>query len=91
MTRQVYNKIGIAELQIQRYKEARKDFEKAIKTTRILPTPTTISAPIFYEQKKIWPAIKQYQKALKLDETSARITATWAQRYFAKKDFEKAA
>jgi tetratricopeptide (TPR) repeat protein len=87
---QVYNKIGIAELQIQRYKEARKDFEKAIKNDKTLANAYNNLGAVFYEQKKYGPAIKQYQKALKIDPDVATYYCNMGAANFAKKDFEKA-
>ena len=40
----LYNKIGINELQMGRFSDARKDFERAIKATGSWPTLTTIWA-----------------------------------------------
>jgi tetratricopeptide (TPR) repeat protein len=87
---EIYNKIGIAELQIQRYKEARKDFEKAIKADRNFANAYNNLGAVYYEQKKYGPAIKQYQKALKLDPDVATYFCNMGAAYFARKDFERA-
>ena len=44
--RSVFNKIGICQLMMQRYKEAKKNFEHAIQADRNTPTPITISASL---------------------------------------------
>ncbi|HEY7096822.1 MAG TPA: tetratricopeptide repeat protein [Terriglobales bacterium] len=85
-----YNKIGIVELQIQRYKEARKDFEKAIKADRNFSNAYNNLGAVYYEQKKYGSAIKQYEKALKLQPDIATFYCNMGAAYFAKKDFEKA-
>ena len=41
-TASLLNKMGICHLMLQRYKEARKNFNRAIKTDQPMPTPTTI-------------------------------------------------
>jgi tetratricopeptide (TPR) repeat protein len=87
---EVYNKVGIAELQIQRYKEARKDFERAIKYDKTLANAYNNLGAVFYEQKKYGAAIKQYQKALKLDPDVATYYCNMGAANFAKKDFELA-
>jgi tetratricopeptide (TPR) repeat protein len=87
---EVYNKAGIAELQIQRYKEARKDFEKAIKNDKTLANAYNNLGAVLYEQKKYGPALKQYRKALKLDPDVATYYCNMGAANFAKKDFEEA-
>jgi tetratricopeptide (TPR) repeat protein len=42
--RSLLNKIGITNLMMQRYREAKKSFERSIKANRNLPMPTTIAA-----------------------------------------------
>lgn len=86
---EVYNKIGIAELQIQRYKEARKDFERAIKADRDFANAYNNLGAVYYEQKKYGPAIKQYKKALKLQPDVATYYCNMGAAFFAKKDFEE--
>ncbi len=87
---EVYNKIGIAELQIQRYKEAHRDFEKAIKADRKFANAYNNLGAVYYEQKKYGAAIKQYQKALKLEADVATYYCNMGAAFFAKKDFEQA-
>jgi tetratricopeptide (TPR) repeat protein len=87
---EVYNKVGIVELQIQRYKEARKDFERAIKSDRDFANGYNNLGAVFYEQKKYGAAIKQYKKALKLQDQVATYYCNMGAAYFAKKDFEEA-
>jgi tetratricopeptide (TPR) repeat protein len=70
----LYNKIGINELQMARFGEARRDFEKAIKNDRQFADAYNNLGVIYYLQKK-------YGKAVKLYEDAA---------YFSRKQFEKA-
>ncbi len=62
----LYNKIGINELQMGRFAEARKDFERAIKNDRQFADAYNNLGVIYYLQKKYGKAIKQYEKAIKL-------------------------
>jgi len=87
---EVYNKIGIVELQIQRYKEAHRDFDKAIKADRNFANAYNNLGAVYYEQKKYGAAIKQYQKALKLEADVATYYCNMGAAYFAKKEFEQA-
>ena len=59
----VYNKAGIAELLMQRYKEAGKDFERAIHFDHQYADALNNLGVIDYESKKYGKAIKQYEKA----------------------------
>jgi tetratricopeptide (TPR) repeat protein len=84
------NKLGIVELQVQRYKEARKHFEKAIKIERTFATAYNNLGSVYYGQRKYGSAIKQYRKAIQLEPAVASFHANLGAAYFAKKDFEAA-
>jgi tetratricopeptide (TPR) repeat protein len=86
----VYNKVGIAELLMQRYKEAGKDFEKAAHLDHKYADAVNNLGVIDYEQKKYAKAIKQYEKAIKLRPDSASFYSNQGAAYFGKKEFEKA-
>ena len=84
------NKIGITELLMQRYKEARKSFERAIRSDRKYPDPYNNLGVVSYESKKFGDAIKRYQQAIKLDDSSASFYSNLGAAYFSKRDFEPA-
>jgi len=86
----LYNKIGITELLLQRFKEAGKDFERAIKLKRDYADAYNNLGVIRYEQKKYGKAISQYEKAIKLDSSMGSYFSNLGAAYFAKKEFEKA-
>jgi len=86
----VYNKLGIAELQMQRYKDARKDFEKSIKLDRTFASTYNNLGAVYSAQKKYSAAIKQYKKAIQLEPGVATFYANMGAAYFARKDFEPA-
>ncbi len=86
----VYNKMGIAELLLQRFKEAGKSFEKATKLKKDYADAYNNLGVIRYEQKKYGNAIKQYEKAIKIEATSGSYFSNLGAAYFAKKEFEKA-
>lgn len=87
---EVHNKAGIAELLMQRYKEAGKEFERAIHLDRLYADAVNNLGVIDYEEKKYGKAIKQYEKALKLRADSASFYSNMGAAYFGKKEFEKA-
>jgi tetratricopeptide (TPR) repeat protein len=86
----IYNKLGIAELQIQRYKEARRHFEKAIRIERMFASAYNNLGSVYYGQRKYGTAIKQYRKAIQLEPAVASFHANMGAAYFAKKDFDAA-
>jgi tetratricopeptide (TPR) repeat protein len=86
----VLNKRGIVELQMQHYKQARKDFEKAIKLDRTFASTYNNLGAVFFTQKKYGAAIKQYQKAIQLAPDVATYYANIGTAYFAKNEFELA-
>ncbi len=86
----LWNKIGITELLMQRYKEARKSFEKAIHCDRKYPDAYNNLGVIYYEVKKYGAAVKHYQQAIALDGTSASFFNNLGAAYFSKREFEPA-
>jgi tetratricopeptide (TPR) repeat protein len=86
----VCNKLGITELMLQRFKEAGKDFERAIKANRKFAEAYNNLGVINYERRKYRPAIKQYKKALAIQADSASFYSNLGAAYFARREFEDA-
>jgi len=84
------NKIGITQLMMQRYKEARKCFEHAIRFDHEFADAYNNLGVVFYEGKKFGAAVKQYQKAIAKDDSSPSFYSNLGAAYFSKKDFEPA-
>jgi tetratricopeptide (TPR) repeat protein len=84
------NKIGIVELLMQRYKEARKSFEHSIKADHNYADAYNNLGVILYETKKYGGAVKEYEKAIERDGSSASFFSNLGAAYFSKKDFEHA-
>jgi tetratricopeptide (TPR) repeat protein len=104
------NKIGIVQLQMVHYSEARKCFEAAIRINRGYADAHNNLGVDYYLQESAkqaaklhagsdlasWSsgdfgrAIKEYRKAIKLQEDSASFYSNLGTAYFAKKDFAKA-
>ena len=83
------NKVGIAELMMQRYKESKKTFDQAIKADRQYADAYNNLGVVLYEEKKYGAAIKQYNKAISIDSTSASFFSNLGAALFSKKDFDK--
>ncbi len=86
----LYNKVGINELQMARFGEARRDFEKAIKVDRQFADAYNNLGVIYYLQKKYGKAVKQYEAAIKLRQDSGSFYSNLGAAYFSRKEFEKA-
>jgi len=104
------NKIGIVQLQLLRYSDARKSFEAAIRINRGYADAHNNLGVDYYLQESAketaklragapvssWTsgdfgrAIKEYRKAIKLQEDSASFHSNLGSAYFAKKDFANA-
>jgi tetratricopeptide (TPR) repeat protein len=84
------NKIGITELMMQRYKEAKRSFERSIHADREFADAYNNLGVVFYEAKHYSAALKQYRQAIEMDDTSASFFSNLGAAYFSKKEFEPA-
>lgn len=84
------NKTGICQLMMQRYKEAKKSFERAIKTNKKHADAYNNLGVIYYEEKNYGKAIKAYTKALAINPDAASYYSNLGAAYFGKKEFDKA-
>lgn len=84
------NKIGITELMIQRYREAKKSFDQAVKADRKFADAYNNRGVVLYEVRKYGAAVKEYRRAIALDATSASFFSNLGAALFAKKEFEPA-
>lgn len=82
------NKIGIAELMMQRYHDAKKTFEQAIKADRKFADAYNNLGVVYYEERKYGPSVKQYRRAIAIDEGSASFYSNLGAALFSKKEFE---
>lgn len=85
-----YNKIGITQLRLGRYYDARKNFEKSVKINPKYAFAVNNVAVANYLNKKYGRAIKYYKRALEMEPENASFHSNLGSAYFAKKDLEKA-
>jgi tetratricopeptide (TPR) repeat protein len=85
----LYNKIGIAQLLMQRWSDSRKSFERAIKADRQYADAYNNLGVIFYIGKKYGKAIDRYNKAIRLKDDAASYYSNLGAAFFSKKEFEK--
>jgi len=84
------NKVGITELMMQRYDEAKKSFERAIKADHKFADACNNLGVVYYEERKYSAAVKEYHKAIALDGASASFFSNLGAALFSKKEFEPA-
>ena len=90
-TGSLLNKMGICDLMMQRFKEARRNFNRAIKADHSHADAYNNLGVVYYEQREYGKAIKNYEKAVTLNAEAASYYSNLGAAYFAKKQFEKAA
>lgn len=84
------NKVGITELMMQRYREAKKSFDQSIKADRKFADAYNNRAVVLYEERKYGAAVKEYRRAIALDGSSASFFSNLGAALFAKKNFDPA-
>jgi tetratricopeptide (TPR) repeat protein len=88
----LFNKIGICQLMLRRYKEGKKSFEHSIKANSTLSNAYNNLGVIYYQSKSYNKAIKQYDKAIAIEGSdAASFYSNRGAAYFGKKQFDKAA
>ena len=85
---ELYNKIGIVELEAQNFGIATKAFKRSIKLDKLYAEPYNNLGATFYLLKKPKAAIKQYGKALKLNDQNASFHANLGTAYLTRKQFD---
>jgi tetratricopeptide (TPR) repeat protein len=84
------NKIGITELMMQRYREAKKSFEQSIKADRQFADAYNNLGVVYYKNRKYGTAVKEYRRALAIDGASASFYSNLGAALFSRKEFEPA-
>lgn len=84
------NKIGITELMMQRYHDAKKSFDRAIKANRTFADAYNNLGVVYYEEQKYGAAIKQYRRAIGLNDAAASFYSNLGAALFSKREFEPA-
>lgn len=87
----IYNKAGIAELQMYHFKLSRKYFEHAIKLDRQFADAYNNLGVVYYKDRKYGPAVKQYEEAIQLKSSVASYYSNLGAVYYTEKDWMKAA
>jgi len=86
----IYNKAGICELLIQRFRDAQKDFEHSMKLDHQFADAYNNLGVVYYEWRKYGKAIKEYEKAIHLNPDAASYYSNLGAAYYSKKEWENA-
>jgi tetratricopeptide (TPR) repeat protein len=89
-TAALLNKMGITELMMQRYREAKKSFDQSIKADRKYADAYNNLGVVYYEEQRFGPAVKEYRRAIAIDATSASFFSNLGAALFSQKQFEPA-
>jgi len=84
------NKVGMSQLLLHRYREAKKSFDRAIKSDKKYANAYANLAVVYYEETNYGKSIRYYDKAISLDAEEAVFYSNRAASLFAKKEYEKA-
>ncbi len=86
------NKLGISELEMMRYHDAKKDFERAIKLDKNYAEAYNNLGVIYYaDDHNNRRAVRSYEHAIKINPNHASFHSNLGTALFARKQFEKAA
>jgi len=86
----IYNKMGITQLQLRHFYEARKSFQKAVAIDRGNSQAMNNLGVVFYYDKKYGRAIKYYKRAITMGPDNASYHSNLGSAYFSKKDLPNA-
>jgi len=84
------NKLGMSQLLLRRYKEARRNFERAIKLDKNYANAYANLGVVYYQTGNNTKSIHYYDKAILIDDSQAVYYNNRAASLFAKKQFERA-
>jgi tetratricopeptide (TPR) repeat protein len=86
----VLNKMGMAQIQMSRFDEAKKSFEKSLKIDKTYSKAQNNLGSVYYRNKKYGRAVKYFKRAIELEPDAASFHGNLASAYVGLKDLEKA-
>jgi len=89
-TASLHNKLGVSWLQLSKYPEARKEFQRAVREDKSYAEGHNNLAVVYYVNRQYSSAIKEYERAIHINPNSASFHSNLGSAYFSHKDFAKA-
>ncbi len=86
----LWNKIGIAQIRLTRFDDAKKSFERALKLDKDLADAMGNLGATYYLEKNYSKSIKTCRKAIAMRPDSASFHSNLANAFFARKEYDKA-
>jgi len=86
----LHNKMGVSWLQLSKYVDARKEFERAVKMDSGYAEGHNNLGVVYYVNRQYGSAVKEYNRAIRLNPNSASFHSNLGSAYFSRKDFDKA-
>lgn len=86
----LHNKLGVSWLQLSKYPEARREFERATKDDKDYAEGHNNLGVVHYVNREYGAAVKEYRRAIHINPNSAAFHSNLGSAYFSRKDFAKA-
>ncbi len=86
----VWNKAGMAQIQMARFEDAKKSFEKSIKLDKTNGKALNNLGSVYYRDKKYGRAAKYFKKALEIEPETASFHSNLGSAYMGMNQVEKA-
>jgi tetratricopeptide (TPR) repeat protein len=86
----LHNKIGISYFELYRDRDAKKEYDEALKLDKGYAEAYNNLGALYYRRQRYGPAVKEYRKALEINETNAAFHSNLGTAYFSQKGYAKA-
>jgi len=86
----LHNKVGVSLIQLSKYPDARREFERALKLDKEYAECHNNLGVIYYINRQYGSAVKEYKRAIKLNPDSASFHSNLGSAYFSRRDYQQA-
>jgi tetratricopeptide (TPR) repeat protein len=86
----LHNKAGISQLQLLRYDDAKKSFQRAVRLDKKNAEARNNLGVVYYIQQNYGKAVKEYRKAIQLNANSPSFYSNLGTAEFSRKEYQKA-
>jgi tetratricopeptide (TPR) repeat protein len=86
----LHNKAGISYFQLYRDRDAKKEYEAALKFDKSYAEAYNNLGALFYREQRYGPAVREYRKALRINEANASFHSNLGTAYFSQKNYSAA-